>query len=97
MKLFVAQSYQTEFNIFQAAKLDKLSVLSEIYNIPFIVGCYGNSNQNCYKQKVQILEKFIENNDEPFNCYDESYNDVNCRIYIPSNKKKLELKLTKRI
>ena len=97
MKLFVAQSYQTEFNVFQAAKLDKLGNLSEFLDIPFIVGCYGYSNQNCYKQKVQMLEKFIEDNGEPFNCYDESYNDVNCRIYIPAKKKKLELKLTKRI
>lgn len=93
--LLIMQSYQTEFDPLQLWKLEKISKVSEMFNIPFILGCYGDNNQDCYNKKVQILNNFIEEQPIEFNCYNESYNDVNCRIYIPRESKILVRELTR--
>lgn len=89
-KLLLMQSYESENMNVQRYKLTRVNSLSINHGIPFMIGCYGHQSSKFFKQKEQLLLEFINTLvDQNFDFYADSYNNVACRIIVPSKSKML--------
>ena len=64
---------------------DKLIIIKDFIiknNLPFVIGCYGNSNSVEFQERTSVIDELKERLNLEVKVYNETSNGVDCKILV---------------
>ena len=92
--LLLAQSNQYESVNKQRDKLVFIHRMFDNVDVPFVIGCYGDSSSKEFKEKSDVLSDFSRVTNATVKVYNETYNGLDCQfLIVDDTKEKVKLKV----